>query len=68
MDVVLLVARVLLASVFGVAGLAKIADCAGSRQALIDFGVPVRVATPLSIVLPLAEIAVALAPIPVATA
>lgn len=39
MDIVLLLARLLLAVVFVVAGLAKLVDRAGSRQALIDFGV-----------------------------
>lgn len=33
MDIVLLTARVLLALVFGVAGVAKLADRAGSQQA-----------------------------------
>lgn len=33
--IVLLMARVLLATVFGVTGLAKLADRAGSRQALL---------------------------------
>ncbi len=40
MATALLIARVLLAAVFLVAGLAKLADLAGSRQALRDFGVP----------------------------
>ena len=40
MNLVLLLARLLLAAVFLVAGLAKLADLAGSRQALRDFGVP----------------------------
>ncbi len=56
MGVTLLVARQQQASVFSVAGLAKIADCAGSRQALIDFGTPAKLATPLAVLLPLAEI------------
>jgi len=57
----LLVARVLLAGVFGIAGVAKLADRAGSRQALQDFGVPTVLASPLGILLPLAELAVAMA-------
>jgi uncharacterized membrane protein YphA (DoxX/SURF4 family) len=59
---ILLVARVLLALVFVVAGLAKLADRAGSRQALRDFGVPAALAPPLGSLLPLAELAVALLP------
>ena len=42
MDVALLLARLLLASVFMVAGAAKLADREGSRRALADFGVPPR--------------------------
>jgi hypothetical protein len=38
---------------------AKLADRAGSRQALMDLGVLALIATPLKIVLPLAELAVA---------
>jgi len=68
MEIVLLLARLLLAVVFVVAGLAKLVDRAGSRQALIDFGVPARLVTPLSVLLPLAELAVAVALIPTASA
>ena len=57
-DAGLLAARLLLAAVFLVAGLAKLADRAGSRKALVDFGVPVALAAPLGLLLPLAEIAV----------
>jgi hypothetical protein len=56
MDVALLAARVVLALVFGVAGLAKLADRAGSRQALRDFGVPGWVAHPVGVLLPLVEL------------
>ena len=68
MEVALLVARLLLAGVFLVAGVAKLADRAGSRQAMVDFGLPDRLATPLGILLPLAELAVAVALIPASTA
>jgi peroxiredoxin/uncharacterized membrane protein YphA (DoxX/SURF4 family) len=68
MDGVLLIARLLLAVVFVVAGLAKLADRAGSRQALLDFGVPARLVAPLAVLLPLAELAVAVALIPTASA
>ena len=54
----LLTARLLLAAVFLVAGIAKLADLAGSRQALRDFGVPARLADPFGLLLPLAELAV----------
>ena len=68
MGTALLVARLLLAVVFLVAGLAKLADRAGSRQGLVDFGVPKSLASPIGILLPLAEIAVAVALIPTSTA
>src|SRR6266478_2320101 len=64
MDVVLFIARLLLAAVFIVAGFAKLADLPGSRQALRDFGVPAVLANPSGVLLPLAEIVVAVALIP----
>ena len=59
MNTVLLIARLLLALIFAVAGVAKLADRAGSRQAAIDFGVPAPLAGPFAILLPLAELTVA---------
>ena len=49
MSLILLLARLLLAGVFLVAGFAKLADRAGSQQALLDFGVPVLLATPFGV-------------------
>ena len=54
-EVTLLIARLLPALVFLVASVPKLADRPGSQPAVIDFGVP----TPLKILLPLAELAVA---------
>src|SRR5919199_797590 len=68
MGLVLLMARLLLAAVFVVSGLAKLADHRGSRQALRDFGVPALLAIPLGILLPLTELAVAVALIPIVSA
>ena len=68
MDVALLLARLLLAAVFMVAGATKLADREGSRRALVEFGVPSPLASPLAVLLPLAEVAVAAALIPAATA
>ncbi len=68
MDVVLFIARLLLAAVFFVAGFAKLADLPGSRQALRDFGVPAVLANPFGVLLPLAEIVVAVALVPSASA
>lgn len=59
MDAALVVARLVLAGVFIVAGGAKLADMPGSREALTGFGIPARVAYPLGTLLPFAELAVA---------
>jgi peroxiredoxin/uncharacterized membrane protein YphA (DoxX/SURF4 family) len=64
----LLIARLLLALVFAVAGAAKLADRQGSRQAIVDFGVPSAIAAPLGLLLPLAELAVAATLLPASTA
>jgi peroxiredoxin len=68
LDAALLAARLLLAALFAIAALAKLADRAGSRHAMVDFGVPERLATPLAVVLPLAELAVAIALVPARSA
>lgn len=68
MDVALLIARLLLAIVFLVAGFGKLADPAGSQQAMRDFGVPAVLAPPFGVLLPLAELVVAVALIPTAWA
>ncbi|HEX5701393.1 MAG TPA: TlpA disulfide reductase family protein [Rubrobacter sp.] len=68
MDAALLIARLLLAGVFALAGVAKLSDLEGSRKAIIDFGLPVVLASPLALLLPLAELAVAAALIPASTA
>jgi peroxiredoxin/uncharacterized membrane protein YphA (DoxX/SURF4 family) len=68
MDIALLVARIVLSAVFLVAGLTKLADLPGSRQAMRDFGLPQRLATQFGALLPLAELAVAIALIPTASA
>ena len=67
-ETILLIARLVLALVFVVAGAAKLADPKGSRQAIVDFGVPATLATPFGLLLPLAELAVAVALIPASTA
>ncbi|HLZ57725.1 MAG TPA: MauE/DoxX family redox-associated membrane protein [Ktedonosporobacter sp.] len=68
MSLFLLFVRLLLALVFIVAGLAKLADLAGSQQALRNFGVPTRLAAPLGLLLPLVELVVAIALLPSAWA
>jgi uncharacterized membrane protein YphA (DoxX/SURF4 family) len=61
MTLLLLFVRLLLAAAFLVAGLAKLADLTGSRQALPDFGVPAVLARPFGLLLPLPELAVVVA-------
>ena len=68
MDIVLLIARLVLALIFVLAGLAKLADRKGSRQAVADFGVPAVLAAPIGVLLPLAELVVGASLIPASTA
>jgi uncharacterized membrane protein YphA (DoxX/SURF4 family) len=67
-DTVLLMARLALAGVFIVAGLGKLVDRTGSRQAAIDFGVPPVLAAVMAISLPVLELALAVALLPAITA
>jgi len=68
MTAALLAARLVLALVFVVAGLAKLAHRNGSKQAVADFGVPAVLAAPIGVLLPLAELVVAATLIPASTA
>jgi peroxiredoxin/uncharacterized membrane protein YphA (DoxX/SURF4 family) len=68
MDAALLIARLLLAAVFILAGVAKLADREGSRKAIVDFGAPSAIAAPLGLLLPLAELVVAATLLPASTA
>ena len=68
MLVLLLMARALLAAVFVVAGLSKLGDPKGSRESMDDFGAPHSWGPLLAFLLPLAELASAIALIPVASA
>ena len=63
----LLVARLLLAAVFAVAGVAKLADRTGTAHSIADFGVPSFLARPAARLLPLWELACAAALIPSST-
>jgi uncharacterized membrane protein YphA (DoxX/SURF4 family) len=49
--------RVVLALVFGVAGISKLVDRAGARQSIREFGMPAATAGPLAVALVLAELA-----------
>ena len=61
MDLALLTTRLVLAAVFAVAGVAKLADRDGSRRAVEDFGVPARLSPVVAVVLPVVEFGVAIA-------
>lgn len=54
------IATSILAFVFGVAAVAKLIDRAGTRTAVVAFGVPERLAGPTGVLVPLAELAVAI--------
>lgn len=56
MDTALLVARLALAVVFVTAGGTKLASPAGSRQAVLDFGLPASLAPTVARLLPLGEL------------
>jgi uncharacterized membrane protein YphA (DoxX/SURF4 family)/thiol-disulfide isomerase/thioredoxin len=51
----------LAAAVFATAGVAKLRDLSGSREAMQGFGVPASLVAPLGVTVPLAELAVAVA-------
>jgi peroxiredoxin/uncharacterized membrane protein len=57
----LFLARLALATVFGVAGITKLLDSPGTRRSLVQFGVPDRLGAVPASVLPVAELCVALA-------
>lgn len=61
MNDALVIARLCLAAVFVTAGVAKLADRSGTRQALADFDMPVSLIDPFVLLLPLVELAVATA-------
>jgi peroxiredoxin/uncharacterized membrane protein YphA (DoxX/SURF4 family) len=58
MGAALLACRLLLAGVFVSAGMAKLGDLAGSRQAVSEFGVPERIARVVGGLLPVLELAI----------
>lgn len=68
MDALLLIARLGLAAVFGLAAVGKFLDLKGSQQAVEDFGVPRRFAALIGLALPVVEALVAIFLLPVGTA
>jgi peroxiredoxin len=68
MEALLLAARLILAAVFLVSGIAKLFDLSGSQAAMRSFGVPESMTRAGGILLPIVEIAIALLLLPVSTA
>jgi peroxiredoxin/UPF0716 family protein affecting phage T7 exclusion len=64
MALALFLSRLALAAVLAAAGIAKLVDRTGSRDALAGFGLPRRWIDPVATALPVAELAVALALLP----
>jgi hypothetical protein len=64
----LLVARLVLATVFGAAGVAKVSGRDGTRATAAAFGVPARLGGPAALALPAAELLVAAVLIPASSA
>ena len=60
MEVIVLLIRLMLATVFAVAGIGKLLDLEGSEKALKDFGVPNNLAKSFAFGLPIAEIVIAI--------
>ncbi|TMK33822.1 MAG: redoxin domain-containing protein, partial [Actinobacteria bacterium] len=58
----------MLATVFGMAAVAKLGDRAGTGQAALEFGAPAPLAAPLALFIPVAELAVAGLLLPATTA
>jgi peroxiredoxin/uncharacterized membrane protein YphA (DoxX/SURF4 family) len=68
MSLSLLIARLLLAVVFSVAGIAKVLNLDGAQKSMAAFGAPRPLVSPLALLLPLMEIVFAAALIPSASA
>lgn len=60
MDLLLALLRLALSVIFGVAGITKLLDRPGTREAVINFGAPKPLAPALALALPIAELVVAL--------
>ena len=68
MESILLLSRLFLAAIFATAGITKLLDLKSSETAVRDFGVPEGLVKPISIVLPVSEVVIALILFPLATA
>jgi thiol-disulfide isomerase/thioredoxin len=67
-NIALLVARLVLATVFGAAGVAKISGREGTRVTAAAFGVPAGLTGPVTLALPAAELLIAAALVPASSA
>ena len=68
MSLIVVLLRVLLSAIFGIAGVTKLLDQSGTREAVTNFGAPNSVAPSLAVVLPIVELAIALGLLFTATA
>jgi thiol-disulfide isomerase/thioredoxin len=68
MESILLLSRLFLAAIFATAGITKLLDLKSSETAVRDFGVPESLVKPVSIVLPVSEVVIALMLFSLATA
>ncbi len=60
MDLILALIRLALSLIFGVAGIAKLLDQPGTRQAVVNFGAPEHTAPRIAIALPVVELLIML--------
>src|SRR5687767_15918091 len=60
MSLLITLVRLMLSVVFGIAGVTKLLDQAGTREAMTNFGAPKSVSPSLAVVLPIIELAIAL--------
>ncbi len=60
MEILLLIIRLFLFGIFALAGIGKLLDLEGSEKAVKSFGMPEDLAKPASVLLPLAEIGIAI--------
>ena len=60
MALVIALVRLILSLVFGVAGITKLTDQKGTREAVMNFGAPKAAAPSIAVVLPLIELAIAI--------
>ncbi len=61
MNVAVSLAQLLLVAVFSLSGVAKLFDRSGTRETVLAFGLPGRIAGPVAVFLPIVEVAIAAA-------